>query len=421
MRHGPAGLWATLMLAAIGAQAQPTAGTSANVIVTGGADEMFASDVALEFALVYPGTQFASVGVGSRPVQEGFLQNDCTFGVLPDCSWSPLGASSPVDLAVTLVPLNAAQIAAYNQANGVADGPPIQYPLYGTALAIPVVNSAIKTNGSLVLGDGELCGILSGQITDWSQFSLKAAPGPFAIVYDADASSGATYLLTQHLNAVCDATNSAFTQLPVPITTNFASLPVPGGVAGNASFVAATGNAGMAAALLASKSAIGYLGPNFTSIYQHSPLTTALIVAALYNSADGNIYTPGYNNAVLALTNPGANAQNAAPPDTQAAAADPTRWVPRVPTPAKGYTIVGYANWIISTCYLSISPTVLQYLTTPYHAQGHAGVALSQGFVSLAIASPAYATAVSNVFLSNQAGYDLQIQNPVACSGRVLH
>ena len=419
MRHCFGCATAVVMAAAASAAAQPSAGTTANVIVTAGADEMLASDTALEFAVVYPGTQFASVGVTSRAVQTGFLQNDCTFGQLANCNWSPLGPGSPVDLAISLIPLTAAQIAAYNQSAEASDGPLIQYPLYGTAVAIPVVNSAITQNGALMLGDGELCGILSGQITDWSQFSIKAAPGPFQIVYDSNPGSGTTWLLTEHLNAVCNATNSAFTQLPVPITSNFASLPVPGGVAGNSHYVGASGNAGMASAIAQQTSAIGYLGPNFTSVLPHSPLTTKLIVASLFNSADATTYVPSPSSTALALNNPGQGAVNAAPPATQAAASDPTRWIPQLPTPSQGYPIVGYASWIISTCYLSISPTVIQYLSNPYHASQHANIAGLQGFVPLATASPAYATAVGKVFLSNQSGFNLQIQNPVACSGRV--
>jgi len=418
------GKWcvAALMMstAALGAKAGES-GFGSPIVVTAGAEEMFANDTALEFKVIPSGQVFASVGVSSLAVQEGFLQNDCTFGTLPNCNWSPLGNNSPVDMGVTLVPLTSAQIAAYEKAFGVDDGPPIQFPLYGTALAIAVANSAVTKNGQIVLGDGELCGIFSGQITDWSQVSLTATPGPFQIVYDSRPGSGITWLLTQHLAAVCDSTNSMFTQLPVPVTSDFTKLPVPGGVANNPEFVGAAGNANIATQILGSPSAIGYVGPNYTSILPHSPLTTKALVAYLYNSNDGHVYAPNRTNATLALANPGSGSSNTSPPSNQQQAADPTKWVPIVPSPAAGYPIVGWSNWILSTCYLSISQEVLQYLGAPTNPGKHLQIAEQQGFAPLATVSTDYATAVVDILLSNADGYNLQIQNPVACSGRARH
>ncbi len=402
----------------LAAPAMADPGAAPTVVVVGGVDATLSPDLAKEFAIVPVGEQFVGASVSSPAAQEGFLQNDCTFGVLPNCSWSPLGPGSPVDFGVSLVPLTKAQVAAYNQGQGAGDGPPIQFPLYGLAVAIPVVNSAITTNGRLLLGDGELCGILSGQITDWSQFSVMAAPGPFKVVYDADPGSGMTWLLTQHLAAVCDATNSAFTQLPVPVTSDFTQLPVPGGISGDNHYISGVDGGGVQAALLSANSAIGYIGANYTSLLPHSPVTSTLVVAGYYNSAAAAVYTPSQGSAKLALNNPGPSAVNASPPASAGAAADPTRWVPIVPNPVMGYPIVGYANWILSTCYRVIAPQVLQYLSSPLNPKAHVSIAAAEGFVQLTDASPAYAGAVANILLSNQDGYNLEIQNPEACGGR---
>lgn len=396
-----------------------TPSAASNVVVAGGMEAVLAPDLAAEFQIVPPGEQFVAAAVNSRAAQAGFLNNDCTFGVLQNCSWSPLGAATPVDFSVSVVPLTEAQVQSYNAGAGVTDGPVIQFPLYGWSVAIATMNSAITKNGMLVLGDGELCGIFSGQITDWSQFSYLAAPGGFDVIYDSGANSAATWLLTQHLNAVCDATNSAFTQLPVPITGNFAALPVPGGVANNPRFVAATGPTAVQSAILADPSAVSYLPTNYTSITPHSPVTAAIVAAALYNPADGKTYIPTNGSLMLALNTPGQNAVNATPPANPNQAADATHWVPQLPTPGAGYPIVGYANWILSTCYRQVSAQILQYLTAPYSAGKHATLQAASGLIPLPMASPAYQTAVNNILLSNQDGYNLQIQNPVACHGRV--
>ncbi len=406
--------WAWVLLVGGTAHAQTI------VTVTGGVEDFFEPVAALQFKQVYPGQVFPSVGVPSAAAAVGFLNNDCTFGVLPNCSWSPLGAGSPVDFAMSVIPLTKSQVTAYDQANAAREGPPIQFPAYGVALAIPVVNAGVTGNGKLVLGDGQLCGIFSGVLTDWSQFDPFAVPGGFQIVYDTNPGSGATWLLTQHLNAVCDSTNSAFTTLPVPVTGDFSTLPVPGGVASNPRFVGAVGNAGMRAALLGSTSAIGYITPNYTSVYSKSPVTSTLKVAGLFNQVNRTTYTPSAANTLLALAHPGAGAVNAAPPANATSAADPTAWVPQLPMPAQGYPIVGYVNWIFSTCYLNDANAILDFLTMPYHPGTIAGDASAEGFVPLSQANLNYSTAVANVLTSDAAGYNLNIQNPAVCGGRVV-
>ncbi len=387
----------------------------ADLYVNGGGDPVIMPALSAELQVVYAGQHFTAATVDSMDATGGFLSNDCTFGILPNCSWSPLGAGTAVDFSVSLIPLTEAQVKTYSAGLGGTDGPLVQFPLYALPIAIVGQENGITANGQLVLDDGALCGIFSGQLTDWSQFSNSVPAGGFSVVYDANDGSGATWLLTQHLNAVCNSTNSVFTSLPVPVTGNFASLPVPGGVANNPRFAAAAGGTGMQSALLNRLSALGYIGPSFTSIAPSSPATSNLNVAALVNGQNHVPYTPSTTATALALRSPGPGSVNVNPPSTMQQAADPTNWVPQVPQPAAGYPIVGYANWILSTCYASVGRVVLQYLATPYDPTEHTAIIGQNGFVKLNSVNGRLAQAVGNVLLRDGSGYGLNIENALAC------
>ncbi len=397
---------------AAGAALLPLVGARADIYVNGAADTTVQSTLAAEMQVVYAGQHFTPVAVGSPAAQEGFLANDCTMGILPGCGWE-LGPSSTVDFAVSLIPLTASQVSAYNAGLGTSSGPLIQFPLYGVPVTIATHAPGITANGQLVLDDGALCGIFSGQLTDWSLFSLTVPPGGFSIVYDADPRSGATWLLTQHLHAVCTATNSAFTRIPVPVTSNFASLPVPGGVAGNSRFIPASGSPAVQQALLASGSALGYIGPSYTAIAPQSPVTAALPVAALINAQNRVKYQPTVAATTSGLTHFGPGATHTAVPTTLATASDPTAWVPVNPTPSAGYPIVGYASWILSTCYASVGLTVREYLVSPFSPTTHLSIIANAGFSR--IASSTLQSAVSSTFLHNTSLFNLDLQDSSTC------
>lgn len=404
---------AAAFLAAAGMVAAAPA--RADYYVSGGADSAVAPTLSAEFQVVYAGQHFTAATVDSLGAQEGFLSNDCTFDELPNCGWSPLGAGTPIDLGVSLIPLTQAQVTSYNAGLGATNGPIVQYPLYGVAVALVTAEAGITQNGQVIIDDGALCGIMSGQLTDWSQFGNSAPPGGFSVVYDASTGSGLTWLLTQHLHAACNATNSAFTTLPVPVTGNFASLPVPGGVAKNPRFVAATGTAAMQAALLASGSAIGYLAPSFTSVAPASPVASSLVVAALVNAQNHVPYTPTISYTANGLRNAGPGAVNTTAPATRNAAANAANWVPQNPMPASGYPIVGWASWIVSTCYATVGRIFLQYLTQPYNPTMHAAIVANAGFATLTSTNGVFAKAVQADLLKNTSNYGINIENALTC------
>lgn len=399
--------------AAVAALAPMTA--RADIYVNGGGDDIVQPALAAELAIVYAGQHFTAATIDSAAVFEGFSLNDCTFDVLPNCSWSPLGGSTTIDFGVSVIPLTSAQIQTYNNNLGASSGPLLQFPLYAVPLAIVDQEDGITQNGQLVLDDGALCGIFSGQLTDWSQFSYTVPAGGFSIVYDTDPGSGATWLLTQHLNAVCNGSNSTFTKLPVPITSDFATLPVPGGVANNSRFIGAAGSLAMQAALLAGSSTLGYIGPSYTAVAPMSPATAPLYVAGLYNPQNHGTYLPVATAAALAMHNFGPGAANTVPPATKAIAADPTAWVPTNPQPSEGYIISGFANWILSSCYSSVGPFMLQYLSKPYNKTQHQAVVANAG---LATAGSAFGALIMDVYvnlLQNHNNYGLNLQNPLTC------
>jgi phosphate transport system substrate-binding protein len=138
-------------------------------------------------------------------------------------------ASGTVYFANSDAAVTPAYITSYNSADKAAHGPLIQIPFIVTPIAIPYVNGPTSSTDtlsgpqttpgqttSLALNDADLCGIFSGNFTNWNQvanpdgtanFSKNA---PITVVYRSD-NSGTTELLTRHLAAVCPALGTTAT------------------------------------------------------------------------------------------------------------------------------------------------------------------------------------------------------------------
>lgn len=329
---------------------------------------------------------------------------------------------------------------------------PAQQPLAGNLIQIPMegdsvglsynetanpVNGVSATLPALILTDNDICGIYSGLITDWSgvaqvkayikahatKFASPAFPN-FTVTYRSD-SSGVTFLFTQHLAKVCNSSNSNFsTSFTGPVNTWSASLFT--GAALPSSFVAESGSAGVAGYLDGGNATtagsgpantVGYLSPDYTSLAPKSANTTWLPVAAVTNAVSGKTYKPTVANIQLALSNPGTGATNGTPPSTEATAAVPSNWVPSLPTPADGYAIVGYSNWILPTCYQdeNVAKTVLATLKNQYNKK-YAAELTNDG---LSPVQGAYATAILSTFIANTYAYkpNLAIQAAAVCKG----
>ncbi|MGA2190423.1 MAG: substrate-binding domain-containing protein, partial [Steroidobacteraceae bacterium] len=199
------------------------------------------------------------------------------------CTGSDGGANA-VDYALAEETLSSTQIATWATSSfgQAAASNLIQIPAFGIAPAIVVNDTNITTNGELELSDNDLCGIFSGRITDFSQItdsSTAPAAGKFNLVYRTDANV-MSFLLTNHLNAVC-TTRNTHPGVSFTATTTFASL-FPGGInsiipdavgeagdAGVANYLSGLTSAG------AIPQAIGYVSTGWTSLYPDSQAVVA--------------------------------------------------------------------------------------------------------------------------------------------------
>jgi phosphate transport system substrate-binding protein len=298
-------------------------------------------------------------------------------------------------------------------------GPLIQVPSFGTPITIAFNTPGQKNSGQLQLTDTQLCGIFSGKITSWTDPAMTnivtkgAAPtGTITPVYRVEG-SGTTFLFTQHLNAVCNATTS---NISFTATQTFASLftSVP------ANFVAASNSSGVSAAigisaannggvLKGTSGSIGYLSPDFTIIANvHAGARSSFApVAAVFNTSTSSFWLPDVPSTVAALA-------QGTPPSSVADLKDPTKYVPPVPAPGNGYPIVGYTVIIIPTCYAdnNVAATILGILNAMYTIPDYIGLVQQNGFASL---PNNLLTPISQNILNNNPATNVDIQNANVC------
>lgn len=308
--------------------------------------------------------------------------------------------------AAAEVPLTAPQQQSYGR--GAVNKALIQIPMFGVGVALPYTNAALGTH-KLRLTDSQICGVLSGTITDWSQISHSS--GTIAVIYRADADAS-TYILSRHLSVACHSSNSGFGSYPVPVTSSFAQMFHDGVPPAN--FRGVSGASATAAALLATPLSFGYLTPDYTSVAPASPNTTSLLDAVVINSTSGIGYAPASKDIAVGLKSPSPESTNIDPPSSQSLAAEPTNWVPYVPDTTKGYPIVGYSDWLLVTCNGShtLDQDLIGFLTDHYTVASYATLRTNNGAVSV---TPAFATAVKSIILSNKKKYGLNIGNPKVC------
>ena len=290
-------------------------------------------------------------------------------------------------------------------------GPLIQIPILGEPVSIAYNQSALTT--TLPLTDAQVCHIFSGDYTTWNQVVSTLPATPITLVYRTD-SSGTTYLLTQHLAAVCGTVNGVtFTAQKV-----FAS-EFPSGVPSN--FVGESGSGDVASELVATAGSIGALSPAYTSIAPLSANTTSLKVASLYNATTATYYQPTVANTELGLEHAGSTSTNLTAPSTNAVAMNPLNWVPLIATTTAGYPIVGYTTLDLSSCYSKAGRgTFLINFLTAIFTTSYNTTAINNGFAPLSniTGGSSFVTAIADTFLSNAAGYTNPLNiDGTECSG----
>ena len=368
-----------------------------------------------------PSTLFDYEAVGSGAGQAAFLNNDITqFQNVPagTLTYGTI-VGTQVDIGASDAFLAAAQLtnpATGSYANSSVDGPLIQVPTFGTPITIPYNESGVGSGG-LTLTDPQICGVLSGKISDWHSLVPTIPAGTtINVVYRSDG-SGTSFLLTQHLNKVCTSANSSFPTLPVPITKTFAAVFTNSTPPAN--FTGESGSGNVASQLVATADSFGYLSPDYTSIAPMSANTTSLQVAKVVNSVNHVANLPNVANTETGLANPGPGSTNGTPPSTLAAAMNPLNWVPAIPQTNKGYPIVGYTTMDLSTCYASkqAGTAINGFLTAQYNNTAYTTIIKNNGFVPLPNSGASkYVTAVVNNFLSNTSKHNLNIDNTTTCA-----
>jgi ABC-type phosphate transport system substrate-binding protein len=364
--------------------------------------------------------------VGSGAGQTAFLDNEISeFENVPagTLTYGTI-VGTQVDLGASDAALSASQLtnpATGSYANSAEDGPLIQIPTIGTPITIPYNESA--QTSALKLTDAQVCAVLSGKTTDWHSLNSKIKAGTtIEVAYRSD-SSGTTFLLTQHLNKVCNSSNSSFPTLPVPVTKYFFSTTASNNpvflTSPPPNFTGESGSANVASYLVATANSFGYLSPDYTSIAPKSANTTSLKVASLVNATNNVAYQPSVANTQLGLANAGAGATNSSPPSTKTAAMDPLNWVPLIPVTTSGYPIVGYTTIEVSSCYANkaAGSAIIGLLNDTFGNSSYETIIKNNGFVTLSssAASP-YVQAVKADFTSNSSGYDLDIDDKTTCA-----
>jgi hypothetical protein len=343
------------------------------------------------------------------------------------------GKNNTVDYALAEDTLTASQISSWATSSfgQAAAGNLIQIPAFGIAPAIVVNDTNITKNGELELTDNDLCGIYSGLITDFSQITdttSKPAPGQFQLVYRTDA-NGLSFLLTNHLNAVCNTGN---TQAGV----TFTATPTFAGVFSGSintwipNAIGEVGDAGVANYLSglsdgAVPQAIGYTSTGWTSLYPDSQTALSngahseLLVAALKNG--GAKFQPTYQNVAKGLLSPVAGTgENLTPPANAEQGANPALWVPVTPEVATGYPIVGYTQFVLTQCYSSaaVGKGVVAFLKDHYGNKAYDTIQNANGFVTLkAVTGNGFLTAIEDNILANDNSWNTDIHDATVCSG----
>lgn len=177
-------------------------------------------------------------GFGAPSSPTGVMDDDPNFG----------GTDSPL----TQTEFDAAKTNKGGQHNGGLPHTQItQFPTIAGAVGISFNHPDAS---SLDLSTAQLCGVFAGTITTWSALGVTPTGGnPTGITVRVRSDgSGTTFSLSNHLVAACNPLGFAFTRTQNPYINN---VVVP---AAGSTFVAHSGNFGVASAVRANPGSIGY-------------------------------------------------------------------------------------------------------------------------------------------------------------------
>jgi phosphate transport system substrate-binding protein len=348
------------------------------------------------------------VGVGSGNGKKAFVNHDAskftdgprTPDATPNASPSDFGPfygtgtgagwvrdttdTGPFPSKVSFVgsddPLLPADITTYNTVSGGSWGAPIQVPGLITTIAIPFKpigtwneKGKTQTGGSskVQLSTNTLCGIFTGNITNWSDAAITAdnagfqlGSGAITVTYRSDG-SGSTFLTSNGLINQCVTTS-----YPVPASWQTATgnssgvgnnsffVNVKNAIGLPANFVGASGSGGMKTAINATAGAIGYISPDFAlPIDPTGPQAANLQTWASFVAAGTKVYkapTAKNGTAIMGAVKAPLFTKNSCPTAPGGICAhDPLNWgvTNSKPLSAGAYPIGGFTFIDTYTCY----------------------------------------------------------------------
>jgi ABC-type phosphate transport system substrate-binding protein len=359
--------------------------------------------------------------------------SDATFSAGQYAGWT--SGTSYTDYAGVAVTVPAQQPIAGNL---------IEVPAQGTAISFPVVNSGVTTNGQVSLQDSDICGIFSGKITNWSTIAAesynkkaKIAPGEIQVVYRSD-SSGATFIMTEHLAYACGTVTGAPPSfLGFTPTQTFSSLFAGGTPPSN--FVGESGSTALANFLSGYSGApytgseISYITPDWTTIDPNSgdvltntqgqSVASALVVAGIYDVKEKKYVLPTVANIETGLTHvltyDTVNGSSA-PPASVAEAEANNAFVPVPTSVGAGYAYVGYSTFDFAQCYTNplIATALTNFLSDHYKVASYEAIQTNNGLAPLSKTNASkYLTAVTTYILPGKKDLGTEIGSKSACKG----
>jgi phosphate transport system substrate-binding protein len=305
----------------------------------------------------------------------------------------------------------------------------IQLPSMGVGVSIPLNETGITSNTQVAFSDNDLCGIFSGKITNFSQITdagVTLPAGAFKLVYRSDG-SGTSFLLTNHLSAVCTTANTK-AGVTFTATTTFANLFTAGGGIATVipNSIGQSGSSGIAnymAGLSAGAvpQAISYLSPDFTTVDPNSDARLSngekspLVVAQVLNGKVKEL--PTTTNITVALSH-AKQGQFLTPPSTAAQGANPSNWVPLIQTVSAGYPISGYTTFDFAQCYsdVTVKTGLIAFLKDHLSNASFGTIQNNNGFVRVANSGASkFLAAINKNILANANSWNENIGNTTVC------
>jgi phosphate transport system substrate-binding protein len=274
---------------------------------------------------VYDGLAGATAGVNGPCAALG-VKAGSTNGFGAPAS---LGLTDP-DITASDSPLLVSEYSAFAMNKAATRGEPTELPEIVGAVSM-FYNNPDTGSTQIKLTDTQICGIVEGTITNWSQLGFKSRPLIF--VYRSDG-SGTTFSFSNHEVAVCGSSSGLNVSQTFYDPTGVACGPMVSGspcVVKTAppGAIGASGNPGVSSTIVATLGAIGYAeaanslasrnaaaGVNFALVNGKDPIktlpeTAAKISAVTSITKDSVTETNGGAATVVSLASVGLTPKHA--------------------------------------------------------------------------------------------------------------